>query len=133
MPTKKQVRQVVPWTRRTCRTSYLRSYFAPFFVWLKKMNVPLAPDVTMSSVPSLLRSPIADVRADAGAVVDELRHELGAARRLRIADDLVDVHDRHAPVVRIRVLEVRVVTLAGDHVQNAVLVDVGERRRRAAA
>jgi hypothetical protein len=43
---------------RLLETRLLRSQRAPCFVRLKKMNVPLAPDVTMSTVPSLFRSPM---------------------------------------------------------------------------
>ena len=33
------------------------SYLEPFFVMLKKINVPLGPDVATSVVPSLFKSP----------------------------------------------------------------------------
>ena len=69
------------------------------------------------------------MRPDAGTVVDQLGHELRTARLLLVAYDLVDIQHRRTPVVRVGVLEVRMLAFADEEVQDAVLVDVGRTRR----
>ena len=69
------------------------------------------------------------LRAGARAIVDELGHELGAARRLRVAHGPVHVEHRRTVRIGIEVaLEVRQVPLADDEVRDPVAVDVGRGR-----
>ena len=53
--------------------------------------MPLTQEITMSGAPSLFRSVDDELRAHAGAVVNQLRNEFRAALGLRIANRPVPV------------------------------------------
>src|SRR5215210_2272944 len=69
------------------------------------------------------------MRADAGAIVDELRHELRAAGSLLVTYRAEHVDHRLAPGIGIRIAEMRHVPLAGDQVRDPVAIHVGAGRR----